>query len=861
MALRGGRTGRERGRAGGAWVSLVTAACLYAGGCSSPGSVGGPQVGDAGGGDPPGAGADVLPADPTDGSGPADGEANGPPSWSAVPTLYGVPGTTFSVALAPYVVDAELDPLQFSVASGALPAGLTLDLWSGVVQGTPNVEGSTSVTIGVSDALHPVVTTEVTFVVDGTSPSTPLDLQASAVTARSVTLSWSAASDSGAGVSGYRIYRDGVRIDFIVGLSYAVTDLQPSTTYRFTVQAFDMAGNRSSTSAPLDVTTLAEPGGAGGFGPPSPAPFTACDFFVAPGGDDDATGTSLATAWRTIGQANQTIQPGQAVCLRAGAYDETIRPAVSGLAGQRIIYAAYNGEPAVVRGSGATVVSLAGRHYVTLYGLQFDGDKAETGDTVVMADHTTGSELRYCRVVNPAPVVGYSANPGGVLAEASPSILLEGNLISGWFSALNLSRSPRAVVRGNVIVNSIRNAITIAEGDGSLLGQLIEGNILGGSITSDGVQTDDYGPDAATAINVRGLVIRGNLFYFNAENAIDLKSGGDVVIEGNLIAGGTGDNDGHGLRAEDQWWLSRGQAAVMHGSGRNGGRVIVRRNIFYDNTSGVSQVEDDWHVFNNTFVNNNRDFGGSNSTWIGEQPTFVGLVSGTASDFFNNIVSEQNHGVVWHWQSSAAALWDYNLYHASTGAPVFIVRPSGVDKGWSLQLFLAFEAFRANLGANISGADAHSLVADPMFAAAPARPVYGFTQPDPDVPVFAPVTDFATARTDFPYDFRLQASSPAVDAGRHLTYAVNSAVAGQTLVVESADYFFDGYGAMEGDTVLIGGAAPVLVTAVDYAARTLTLASPRTWTSGDPVDLPFSGDRPDLGACERTSAMTLCALP
>jgi hypothetical protein len=82
----------------------------------------------------------------------------------------------------------------------------------------------------------------------------PANLQSSNVTAGSVTLSWTAATDNVA-VAGYRVFRNGVLANSTAQPSYNDSGLQPSTTYDYAVVAFDAAGNESAPSVPLDVTT------------------------------------------------------------------------------------------------------------------------------------------------------------------------------------------------------------------------------------------------------------------------------------------------------------------------------------------------------------------------------------------------------------------------------------------------------------------------------------------------------------------------------------------------------------------------------------------------------------------------------
>jgi chitin-binding protein len=91
---------------------------------------------------------------------------------------------------------------------------------------------------------------------DTTAPTAPTGLAATAVTSNSVTLSWNASSDN-VGVTGYRVYNGSNLVGTVSGstLSHTVTGLNANTSYTFTVRAVDGAGNSSSPSNPVTVTT------------------------------------------------------------------------------------------------------------------------------------------------------------------------------------------------------------------------------------------------------------------------------------------------------------------------------------------------------------------------------------------------------------------------------------------------------------------------------------------------------------------------------------------------------------------------------------------------------------------------------
>ncbi|MFB6890718.1 glycosyl hydrolase family 18 protein [Kitasatospora sp. NPDC056327] len=91
---------------------------------------------------------------------------------------------------------------------------------------------------------------------DQSPPTVPGGLTAGTVKRTTAALSWTASTDN-VGVTGYDVYQDGTKVATTDSATTAVTvqGLTAGTTYRFTVQAFDAAGNRSAAAGPLSVTT------------------------------------------------------------------------------------------------------------------------------------------------------------------------------------------------------------------------------------------------------------------------------------------------------------------------------------------------------------------------------------------------------------------------------------------------------------------------------------------------------------------------------------------------------------------------------------------------------------------------------
>ena len=78
-------------------------------------------------------------------------------------------------------------------------------------------------------------------VTDTQAPTAPAELAAGTVTATQVPLSWSAGSDD-QGVGGYRVARGTTQVGDVPGTSFTDKSVAASTTYEYTVRAYDAAG-------------------------------------------------------------------------------------------------------------------------------------------------------------------------------------------------------------------------------------------------------------------------------------------------------------------------------------------------------------------------------------------------------------------------------------------------------------------------------------------------------------------------------------------------------------------------------------------------------------------------------------------
>jgi hypothetical protein len=90
---------------------------------------------------------------------------------------------------------------------------------------------------------------------DKTPPTAPTDLVAASISENSFTVSWPPATDD-VGVSEYVLYKNGQESKTVTIPTAKFSKLDPGTSYDISVEAMDEAGNVSSRSAVLTVSTL-----------------------------------------------------------------------------------------------------------------------------------------------------------------------------------------------------------------------------------------------------------------------------------------------------------------------------------------------------------------------------------------------------------------------------------------------------------------------------------------------------------------------------------------------------------------------------------------------------------------------------
>lgn len=93
---------------------------------------------------------------------------------------------------------------------------------------------------------------------DTEAPTTPSGVTATPVSPNQIDITWTPVTDNFA-VGGYRVFRDGLHIATTSLTTFSDAGLVASTSYSYTIDAFDVFYNFSSTSAPVATTTLPIP--------------------------------------------------------------------------------------------------------------------------------------------------------------------------------------------------------------------------------------------------------------------------------------------------------------------------------------------------------------------------------------------------------------------------------------------------------------------------------------------------------------------------------------------------------------------------------------------------------------------------
>ena len=523
-------------------------------------------------------------------------------------------------------------------------------------------------------------------------------------------------------------------------------------------------------------------------------------YYVSTIGRNTDPGT-LEKPWRTIAKANSVLNAGDTVYIRGGTYAETISPAVSGQLNARITYMAYNSEAVKVTGSKGA--DLNGKSYISIDGLIFEKNSWQF---FLIRNGANHAEIKNCMID------GKGTGGGGPYNSCE----VVGSLYAHIHHCTFQNPFRATIENGNE-----KNFLGISgASDNTLAYALIEHNTF-----KDGPgheQVDLY----RTSYNIVrfNTFLTTGLYTENFQESVSVMVGMGRGAEHNVVeynefyetGGNLGDGNCFGIR------LSTGSK-----------HCIIRHNLIYDIdrnsiSLGTSENRNTEYnaVYNNTIHNSGSFCKGTEAN--------IQLTSKKAGSKlrFNSLCNNIVHaipktGIIIYDNSTTWANVYENEFRANIiqGIGTDVTKGVNVDYSWiNIQRYTIQEAqnaFPAEFKDNID--------VDPLF-------------------------ENATG-----YDFRLKASSPAIDAGDWLTNITSTSGTGVSFKVDNAQFFMDGFGIVQGDLIQLEGQTQrAKITNVDYDNNIITVDTNLSWTNGLGVALSYEGSAPDIGAIEYTDVSDPC---
>ena len=460
----------------------------------------------------------------------------------------------------------------------------------------------------LSGAKAPLLHVEYSTAPDNEAPTAPTSLSGTGASPTRINLSWAASSDNVA-VAGYKVFRGGIDVGTATGTSFADSGLTASTSYDYTVSAFDAAGNNSGPAGPVSVATLAvdniapiDPTGLGGTAVSSTQinlSWTASTDNVAVTGykvfrnggttpiatiggtSYSDTGLSASTtynytvsAFDAAGNSSGLAGP---VSVTTQASTCTIRVPQDFTTIQAAINAAQNGN---------TVLVAPGT---------YPGGITITGKTITLASyfHTTGDPS----YINTTTISG--GTTGVNVAANSPNVIVKGLRFTGGSDSLVL-RAPGGQAISNFFDHSGTDALSF-----EIIGGIARDNICIGAgddcIDAD-VPTTDLLIENNTLETPRDDGIELRMEPLNAPPLPPLPNLVTVTIRGNKITG----VDDDGIQLIDSPGIQNRRFVIERNLIRNSGKVglgLMDNGVTVEDYRAASMPER-IHVFNNTFDGN-----------------------------------------------------------------------------------------------------------------------------------------------------------------------------------------------------------------------------------------------------------------
>jgi len=505
--------------------------------------------------------------------------------------------------------------------------------------------------------------------------------------------------------------------------------------------------------------------------------------------DSRTCGRGTKTAYRTLKRAAERANAGQTVLIRAGTYNEQLRPKYSGTGNNYITFKNYPGEKPIITGPKLQpAIEISNREYIIVEGLEITNVRRWL--YAIRSHHNIIRENHFSKAIDP----GGSSKTGIFFQQAMFNTVVNNTIEDSTADNLTLIKSDRNRILGNVFRKAGHTLWTIKGGNFNV----IRNNYFYNELQKIGEVYDCHN------------VGFNHEFYEYDCTKYNL-------IERNTFAY-TPSSGNHSPYAGIQY------------AGQNG---IIRNNLFYDTIGpGLDLTLYDAEATYNT---GNRIY---NNVFYGSKFAGISLSPSKVFSFGDNILKNNilaksvfvANDTRWQW-------WTKEL----SGKPVQLL-------AGRLDSFLCQNNNFFDKGKNVP-----YLITlgsrSPLIRH--QRPLGGLQYSYPELfrdnieldPLFV---DEETR------DFHLKADSPMIDAGTFLTRALCDG-SGVYLPVKDAGYFYDGYNipGEAGDMIRLEGHECVArIVGIDYDRNILELSQSLVWREGQGVSLYYIGSRPDLGAFE-----------
>lgn len=538
-------------------------------------------------------------------------------------------------------------------------------------------------------------------------------------------------------------------------------------------------------------------------------------YYVAPWGNNRNNGSNPQSPWQSLSYAAYRMHAGDTLFVRGGIYSNqgfTV-PAGVGTPTSPLRFVAYPGEVPVLTGSETYAVVAEVYSSAIIDGLHFENFTNVTNAIDIWGNYVT---IQNCTFRN----VPFQF----IRAMSADHVTIQNNYFDG---------------NGQLQNEGLGDAIFIGSGTHVLVQNnydtraghyFFDAMALPGSTTpSSGIVVRDNTVESFWGGGI-GHGAAQNLVYEN--NRLSHIGEGVPYIKASFEIAGMDSIVRYNVMTEEAAWYSDNVLDIV--AENNGGTQDalhnrVYNNVFYKNGYLPIFESQRWErdLSDNKITNNILYYDETGGTAFYNSATpYIGVETYHAYPLCPNSAPNCSN-YVWTQFPNANYFQNNLILHADAsgdhpGAAQVTYTPNTYLAGWTIAGFTdTLAAAQSQYGPYFSG----NIEQNPQFVNADGG------------------------------NFELQPSSPAISAGAHLAHTTAAATATTTIPVDDPYFFTDGYGMVAGDVIRVGNNPAVSITSVNTNEGTLTVSSPLTFATGDPVDLAdHNGAAPDLGAFEYSAS-------